>query len=483
MGKEEISADELVYQGFNRMEVSLDFMVEDVTYRVIRKYSRASRGRSSTTLLDLQVSIGEMTFRSLAEGSLSETERLIQRLLRIDYDTFINSAFLLQGESNRFTTSKPAARKAVLAEILGLSLFERLESRARALSRDSQNEGRLLQFEIGRIAETLEQRVETETRLELAVHALEAFKPELETVFSSLTEKRSFLSSMQLQTEEVDRLRKILLQDQESISQFQRQQGTLEQRVEEARGVISTGSDVEARLAELRRSRSHNQILEDLADRQQALLRRKSEMQHKINEQRSVLEARLEHLKNGTLQDLLAKVEKLPKIREALLANQQSTDEIGSREGQLQIVRSELHETSGNEQRLVAENTVLRSEMQAFRSRLDVLEEGVGTCPFCGTAVGMEGLQHIQAEVESAGKNRRIQFDANKGKIEVLTIEREGLEKTARGLEESTRRDRRQAASAQGALDADLAICEAAEQELALVKRNVQVLEDEIKTE
>lgn len=482
-GQGGISAEALVYQSFSHMEVSLDFLVNDTTYRVIRKYSRGSRGRSSTTLLDLQVATGETTFRSLAEGSLLETERLIQRLLRIDYDTFINSAYLLQGESNRFSRSKPAERKAVLAEILGLSLYERLESRARALSRDSQTEGRLLQFEIERISETLEQQVEAETRLDAALHASEELKPRLEAAASALAETRSSVDSMQLQVEEVERLKRILFQDQESTKQFHNQQGALERRVEEARAVISTGATVEEHIEQLYHARSRNQDLEDLAESQQSLFRKKLEIQHKIDEQRSVLETRLSHLKTETLEGLNAKVEKLPEIRKAFLVNQDLTNDLGVREEQLELVRSELLLTSGHEQRLVAENAALRNEMQALRSRLDVLEEGVGTCPFCGTPVGVEGLQHIQAEVESEGKKRRIQFDTNKGTLEELITERERLEKTSKGLEESIRRSRSETASAQGALTAELGVCEAAEQELISVMGIVQGLEDELSSE
>ena len=51
----------------------------------------------------------------------------------MDYDTFINSAFLLQGRADEFTNKTPAERKAVLASILGLEAYERFpNSGARA---------------------------------------------------------------------------------------------------------------------------------------------------------------------------------------------------------------------------------------------------------------------------------------------------------------------------------------------------------------
>src|SRR5918998_5284839 len=49
----------------------------------------------------------------------------------MSYETFINSAFLLQGRADEFTNRKPAERKQVLADILGLAEYEALEERAK----------------------------------------------------------------------------------------------------------------------------------------------------------------------------------------------------------------------------------------------------------------------------------------------------------------------------------------------------------------
>ena len=104
------SPDELVYQGQTEMEITLDFEANDTDYRVIRKYSKNAKSRNAATIVDLQVNTGE-GYRSLTVGSVGDSERQLQHLLRMDYETFVNSAFLLQGQADRFTTSKPAERK------------------------------------------------------------------------------------------------------------------------------------------------------------------------------------------------------------------------------------------------------------------------------------------------------------------------------------------------------------------------------------
>src|SRR4029078_12387400 len=70
-------------------------------------------------------------YRALTERSVSETERLLDRTLRMSYETFTNSSFIQQGRADSFTTNSPAERKRILAEILELGYYDELEGRAK----------------------------------------------------------------------------------------------------------------------------------------------------------------------------------------------------------------------------------------------------------------------------------------------------------------------------------------------------------------
>src|SRR5512136_448950 len=83
--------DELIHLGQSDMEVEFTFDLGGTAYRVLRKRDSSGRGR---TVLDLQVAHND-AFRSIAEPAVRDTQAAIDRLLRIDYDTFTNSAFLL----------------------------------------------------------------------------------------------------------------------------------------------------------------------------------------------------------------------------------------------------------------------------------------------------------------------------------------------------------------------------------------------------
>lgn len=116
--------DALINLQSKAAEVSLTFRYEDNTYRVQR-----SVPRGKTTVLEFQIRDGD-DWRPLTEKSVRETQSRINQTLRLDYDTFVNASFFLQGKADEFTQKKASERKAVLGNILGLEIWETYKDRA-----------------------------------------------------------------------------------------------------------------------------------------------------------------------------------------------------------------------------------------------------------------------------------------------------------------------------------------------------------------
>src|SRR5690606_4172260 len=74
----------------------------------------------------------------------------------IDYDTFINSAFLLQGRSDEFTRKKPGERKEILGKILGLDRYGRLAAAASARYTEAREQAKRHEAEVERLKAALE---------------------------------------------------------------------------------------------------------------------------------------------------------------------------------------------------------------------------------------------------------------------------------------------------------------------------------------
>ena len=84
--------------------------------------------RNKSTVLEFQVRNGD-TWRALTEKTTRDTQARIEQILRLDYDTFVNASFFLQGKADQFTQQNASKRKDVLSNILGLEIWEEYKNR------------------------------------------------------------------------------------------------------------------------------------------------------------------------------------------------------------------------------------------------------------------------------------------------------------------------------------------------------------------
>jgi exonuclease SbcC len=123
-------ADEnLVRLGQSQMMVCLEFMCNNIVYRVRRELTIAST--KVQTSLDFGVVDPETSqIRGLTDKTIRATQEKITTTIGLDYESFINSVFLRQGYSNEFSKKSPKERKEILSSILGITQFELIKKRA-----------------------------------------------------------------------------------------------------------------------------------------------------------------------------------------------------------------------------------------------------------------------------------------------------------------------------------------------------------------
>jgi len=158
------SDDDLIHLGQREMEVEFEFVVGQNRYRIIRKRAKGGMRRAGQAILELQMATPQ-GFKPITGNSVQETQRKIIDILRMDYETFINSALLLQGRADEFTIKLPSERKRVLADILNLSLYDELEDRAKGLAKRKEIEYGNLEAGIREIDIELRHRTDQEGRL------------------------------------------------------------------------------------------------------------------------------------------------------------------------------------------------------------------------------------------------------------------------------------------------------------------------------
>jgi DNA repair protein SbcC/Rad50 len=429
------SVDELIHAGASDMEVEFEFALDDQRYRVIRKRQR--RGRSGYSDLQFAVLAGE-GYRPLTERSVSETERLIERTLRMSYETFTNSSFIQQGRADSFTTNSPAERKRILAEILELGYYDELESRAKERFKTCEaqllDERRLAQdwdAEIGR-RPTYQAELD---RLRGELTTLDAHVDEVEKQLVLVRERVAQLDGLQHQLEETaDRLERFGVERARVGSQLGERQALRTQ----VQAVLSRAAEIAQAAQELDRVR-HD--LEAMTHKQQTFLpleRAREGALRTLAAEQARLEGEVAQREQRLLEVRQASAQ-LPALQGQLRCAQAESGSLGQVEAQ----HAELQGLVGRSREDAAEkrtvNTHLKKEMFELRARLDELDT-LSTCPTCKRPMDARHKQRLRDELVSQGTRLRDEFRTNEGACRALeaTIARDEdlLSQAASALED-----------------------------------------------
>ncbi len=158
------SEDNLIHLGTKEAQVDFTFSCHGRTYRIIR-----SRYRNQTSALEFQIQT-QRGFHSLTARGVRATQQLICYHIKLDYDTFINSAYLRQGRADEFMLKRPSERKQILADLLKLDQYDVLAEQAKERSRQYKAEISVLEQAIADVDVRLQQN----DGLDLEQAALEA---------------------------------------------------------------------------------------------------------------------------------------------------------------------------------------------------------------------------------------------------------------------------------------------------------------------
>jgi len=222
--------DDYVTLGKTDMSATLSFELGGNTYRVIR--NRTTNGRGKSSLEFQQLIDGE--WESKSGATAPETEERIRKLLRMDYEGFIASAFVVQGEADKFSKQKPAERKETLANILGLDAYSDYEAQAKEKAKTIEVDLKVVKSQV----QELETRTESKALLETqslettaSILTIEGQIKEKESELNQLIKKRATLQASELRVKDIDTQ---IASVQKEIKTFRDQIPLLEKRIAEA---------------------------------------------------------------------------------------------------------------------------------------------------------------------------------------------------------------------------------------------------------
>lgn len=144
MGKSGLSA--LVSHGQSEARVSLEFSVDGGRYRVSRRLRRVGAQQGK-----LERREGDEWVDAASGGGITDINRDVQGLVKLDFESFCKAVVLPQGEFARFLKGDRSERRSTLVTLLGLGHFERMRQlageRAREIKIRTQQTQELLESE------------------------------------------------------------------------------------------------------------------------------------------------------------------------------------------------------------------------------------------------------------------------------------------------------------------------------------------------
>jgi len=423
--------DDLVRLGATEMEVELQFACGGGQYRVLRK--RTLRRSGGTAALELQA-LGEGGYSSITGGTIAETQARVYDILKLGYETFINSAFLLQGRADEFTVKPPSQRKAVLAEILGLEEYERLSERARERARAGNNMVTRLRERVATVEADLAQR----TRLNAERVMLEDQRTDaaeaVRVADRALWEARA-------ERERLEGERKALKEAQGAVEALDREVETLCKRRDDAARVASDADallrDEQRITADAEQSRRVRAQLAEMGARAGQAM----ELERVVTRVRGEIEAEAARLR-GEIKAALDEAQRHARAAAAVPTLRRKVEEHGGAEARVPGMEAERAALAAEEQALRVEaaalhaaNTHLDAEMKPLRDRIKLLKEPGAACPVCGKAMDEAERRRIYDGYIADGVEKRDAVKRNERRSVDLQARLEELGRRATRLE------------------------------------------------
>nr|MBC7246087.1 SMC family ATPase [Chloroflexota bacterium] len=427
------SDDELITLGQKEMEVEFEFQLGNVLYRVIRK--RELRRRS---VLELQVR-DDGQFRPLTASTQRETQARINEILRMDYDTFINSALLLQGRADEFTLKQPAERKRVLADILGLSIYDEYEQQAKNLAKEKEQAEREIGARIQELQRELEHRPEYERELAQAQEELAQLSSQARAAEATLQELRDQIKTREAQKSQLNEVNDRIAAAESQLRDIEEQIQVLDQRIAADEAIIARQAEIE---------RGYAQLLE--AREKEAEYNVKLSQLFSLNEEKNRLEKHiaeakreLEFKKHG-IEQRVADLQKLAQQYAALTQEHaqvcQELEKLAALQAQAEAGKRLLRELSAEIAALNAANAQLKIEMAALKEKVRLLQEPTATCPLCGQNLAEEDRLRLLDEFKEQGTQQGSLYRTNKARLVELNARTKSTEDELERIERELRR-------------------------------------------
>ena len=400
-------SSEVINLNSSAAEVALTFSHEENTYRVQRTLPR-----NKNTVLEFQVKNHD-GWRALTEKTTRDTQERIEQSLRLDYDTFVNASFFLQGKADQFTQQNAGKRKEVLSNILGLEMWEQYKNRSAERRKVIEREVDTIEARIAEIDTELAEEETRKTRL-----------AELESTLKQLTAARtaqeSVLESIKMTVAALDEQRKLVNTLSASLERSSSHLSGLESRLAAKQAdrdsyadLVNRAREIESTHKEWQKIRRELEEWDKTASQFHEHEKERAPLLERIAVERARLEQELE---------LLQEQEKVISEQSSVLSElglqihqaQTSLSEAEAKVTQRAQLENERNAAREKQAAMKVENETLKVDMNQLKERIDALKSAGGvTCPLCGQELSEEHRKSTLEQLEEEGKQKGDRYRTN----------------------------------------------------------------------
>lgn len=364
--------DDIIHFGAQEARVEFIFEHQEQVYRILR-----GRRRRQGSLLEFQIQTAA-GFRSLTQRGIRATQLLILQHLKVDYETFIHSAYLRQGRADEFMLKRPSERKQLLADLLKLSQYDRLVEKARERGRDYQAEIKVLTTAL----EQAEENLAKYSAISAQHQTLQARVLELQQQQQTVQQQSDRLQQQQQQRQQQQQSLKTAKQQLEHLRQSQQQRQSellhLTHQYDSLQTDLEAAEEIESSYGKLQQLQQLETNYSQRFQRYQQLQTRYIELQTQRQQKRRELEIALAQLqlKLTSLDDTIVELRRHHERRESVEA---SVKQLQTARQQLRILDQRQMHVAPLQQRRQQIHTQLEQASARLEARLEAISQAQAT--------------------------------------------------------------------------------------------------------
>ncbi len=353
-GQSRVNAeDDIIRQGATEAQVSFCFEHSGQIYRIIRL-----RRRAQTSGLEFQIK-SDSTFKSITQKGVRATQQYILSQIKIDYETFVNSAYLRQGRADEFMLKGASDRKQVLADLLKLNRYDYLADQAKEQARTYKAQLPPLEALLARLSAQIATREETladyqqlQQQLQQQQHIQQQQQQALVLLKQQQEERRFIQQQLALIQQQQQHQQQALNATETDLTQAQQQLG-------QTKAILAQAAEIGYQYEQLRSLRTAEAEMVERYQLFQAAQTERLQLQQQVNEQQQQQQAKiaqitvqLEHL-DGQMRAAEQTLENKAEIRRKL--------------EQLKTAKKELHQLNQSE----AQSSPLRLRLRQIEGQIE----------------------------------------------------------------------------------------------------------------